>query len=327
MQIAFQTIILKVINRLVALFAKIVRGFHLKICCLKRYLNYWKQKKNRLEEELKCSDVYAGSLKSRLCTYDNYITDEKLFRATTGIEVENFKILYEYLDPGENCENIKYHEPAKDKEEDRSDVLSSPSFSSPASKPGPRPKLAGFDQLFLFIIMVKLGSPLKHTAWLFNLSKSTASRYIITWANFIYFKLGSVPIWPAKDVVIETTPECFKATYLNTRMIIDCTELFCEKPSSLTIQSSLSCHYKHHITYKGLLGISLSGAIAFISELYDGSTSDVEIVKRCDILNKELRSKDDDVMADRGSTIKTQLEPLGVTLNIPSFLARKDQLS
>ena len=42
-----------------------------------------------------------------------------LERHTTGLEVEKFKILYEYLDPGENCENIKYHEPAKDKEEDQ----------------------------------------------------------------------------------------------------------------------------------------------------------------------------------------------------------------
>ena len=131
---------------------------------LKEKVKVLEEEKNRLEEELKCSNVYAGSLKSRLFTYDNFITDEKLFRATTGLEVEKFKILYEYLDPGENCENFKYHEPAKDKEEDRSDVLSSPSFSSPASKPGPRPKLAGVDQLFLFFIMVKLGSPLKHTA-------------------------------------------------------------------------------------------------------------------------------------------------------------------
>ena len=45
----------------------------------------------------------------------------------------------------ENCENIKYHEPAKDKEEDRSAVLYSPSFLSPASKPGPGPKLGGVD--------------------------------------------------------------------------------------------------------------------------------------------------------------------------------------
>ena len=32
-------------------------------------------------------------------------------------------------------------------------------------------------------------------------------------------------------------------------------------------------------------------------------------------------------MADRGFTIKKQLEPLGATLNIPSFLAGKDHLS
>ena len=32
-------------------------------------------------------------------------------------------------------------------------------------------------------------------------------------------------------------------------------------------------------------------------------------------------------MADRGFTTKKTLEPSGVTLNIPSFLAGKDQLS
>ena len=232
------------------------------------------------------------------------------------------------MDPGENCENIKYYEAAtRDKEEDRSDVLSSPSLLSPASKPGPRAKLTGVDQLFLFLSWLRLGSPLKHTAWLFDLSKSTASRYIITWANLIYFKLSFVPIWPTKDIVIETMLECFRDIYPNTKVIIDYTELFYQKPSSLTIQSSLFSHYKHHITCKGLIGISPSGAITFVSELYDGSTSDVEIVKRCGILNKELWSRDDDVMADRGFTIKKQLEPLGITLSIPSFLAGKDQLS
>ena len=102
----------------------------------------------------------------------------------------------------------------------------------------------------------------------------------MAWANFIYFKLGCAPIWPTKGIVIETMPECFKPTYSNTTVIIDCTELFCQKPSSLTIQSSLFSNYKHHITYKGLVTISLSGAITFISELYDDSTSDTEIVKR-----------------------------------------------
>ena len=54
------------------------------------------------------------------------------------------------MDPGENCDNVKYHDSAKDKE-DRSDVLSAPKVSSCASKLGPRTaKLAVIDQLFLF---------------------------------------------------------------------------------------------------------------------------------------------------------------------------------
>ena len=61
------------------------------------------------------NNVYAGSLKDGLLSYDNFIIDEKLFRVTTGLEVEKFKVLYEYLDPRENCQNIEYHEPAKDK--------------------------------------------------------------------------------------------------------------------------------------------------------------------------------------------------------------------
>ena len=37
--------------------------------------------------------------------------------------------------------------------------------------------------------------------------------------------------------------------------------------------------YKHHVTYKGLLVLAPSRAIPFISELYEGSISDKEIVK------------------------------------------------
>ena len=64
---------------------------------LKEKIKVLREEKNNREEELKCSNVYAGSLKSRL-SYENFSTDEKLFRAITGLEVEKFKILAEYLD-------------------------------------------------------------------------------------------------------------------------------------------------------------------------------------------------------------------------------------
>ena len=52
---------------------------------LKEKVKVLEEEKNRLEEELKCSNVYAGSLKCKLFTYDNFISDEKLFGATTGL--------------------------------------------------------------------------------------------------------------------------------------------------------------------------------------------------------------------------------------------------
>ena len=153
--------------------------------------------------------------------------------------------------------------------------------------------------------------------------KSTVSRHIITWVNFIYFSLGSIPIWPSKQQIIDTMPDNVKNIYPSTRCIIDCTELFCQRPSSLSIQSSLYSSYKHHVTYKGLVGISPSGAITFVSQLYEGSISDKEITLRCGILSSELWSPGDSLMVDRGFTIRDNLKPLQVHLNIPAFFVRE----
>ena len=78
--------------------------------------------------------------------------------------------------------------------------------------------------------------------------------------------------------------------------------------------------------YKGLLGISPSGAITFVSQLYDGSISDKEIVSRCGLLTPELWETDDSIMADKGFLIEELLKPIHVRLNIPAFLGHKSQL-
>ena len=143
------------------------------------------------------------------------------------------------------------------------------------------------------LVWLKNAFPLYHLSWLFKIPVSTASRHLITWVNFLYFKLGSIPIWPSKEEILETMPTSFKKTYPNTRCIIDCTELFCQSPSPLNTQSCLYSSYKSHVTYKGLVGIAPSGAVIFVSQLYDGSISDKEIVNRSGFLKKELWSDGD----------------------------------
>ena len=94
-------------------------------------------------------------------------------------------------------------------------------------------------------------------------------------------------------------------------------------PSSLLLNSEFFSAYENHTTLKGLVGISPSGAITFISQLYTGSISDREIVERSGIL--DLPFKGDSVMADKGFTVSDIL-PLGVSLNIQPFLGAAAQM-
>ena len=122
-------------------------------------------------------------------------------------------------------------------------------------------------------------------------------------------------------------PKTFKTTFPSTQCIIGCTKIFCQRPSSLSSQSAMCFNYKHHATFKGLLGIAPSEAITFISELYEEPLPVKKILKRSGILNQNLRDDNDSLMAVRSFKIQNELAPLNVELNIPSFLGGSAQLT
>ena len=222
--------------------------------------------------------------------------------------------LYDYLDPGARGENINYWLSGKDT-----------AGSAKAVKQGRPRSLKPVEEFLLSLCRLRQGFAELHLAHLFNVSKPTVSRIFISWINYMYLKLGHINIWPSRELVDETMPQDFKAKYLSTRVIIDCTELRCEMPSSLLLNSELFSSYKHHTTLKALVGISPKGFFTFIGQLYTGSISDREIVERSGFLNLPF-SNGDSVMADKGFTIEDIL-PIGVSLNIPPFLGMSDQMS
>lgn len=286
----------------------------------------------RENEELKRKALALESSNINLCqkisdyeskfyNYENISQNNEHFTKTTGITKEKFKILLEYINPGEDSCNIKYYDTNK--------RLSEETFTNNTDKlkPGRKPLLEPEEQFFLYLSWLKNGFSLMHISWLFDISISTTSRYIITWSNLCYFALGSIPIWPSREQVDKAMPESFKRTYPSTRCIIDCTEMYCQRPSSLATQSALYSQYKSHVTYKGLLGIAPSGAITFVSQLFDGSMSDKEIVRKSGFLQKYLWDTGDSVMADRGFLIENDLKQFGVNLNIPAFLDGRNQFT
>ena len=131
-----------------------------------------------------------------------------------------------------------------------------------------------------------------------------------------------LPCLPDRDTFKDTMPAVFKEQYPKTTTILDATEIKVNTPSSLLLQSQTYSNYKSTNTFKGLVGISPAGHVMFVSSLYTGSISDTELVERSGFL--KLLQRGNEVMADQGFTIE---DMLGVQLNIPPFLAKREQLA
>lgn len=83
---------------------------------------------------------------------------------------------------------------------------------------------------------------------------------------------------------------------------------------------------KHHNTGKFLIGCTPNGVICYVSPLYVGSISDVELTRKCGFLDTLVGKSGSSIIADRGFTIRDTLRDLGVDLNIPPFLENRGQL-
>lgn len=193
-----------------------------------------------------------------------------------------------------------------------------------AKTPSPQRKLHLIDELFMFLCRVAAGLQEKILSTIFDVSLSTVSRIIITWTNYLYQVLGSTPTWMSREQVQCTMPDKFKLYCPHVRVIIDCTEIRCETASSLILQSETFSHFKNYTTFKGLIGVNPCGNITFVSKLYTGSISDVDITRKSMLL--QLLDPGDLVIADKGFLIEKMLQEVGAELMIPPQ-KRSNQLS
>ena len=89
--------------------------------------------------------IINRDISMRITSYENISTDEDKFKSFTGLEVCKSHILYDYLDPGDNCEEEKV--PANH--------FNLPSLFNAVSKPGPKSKMKAIDQLFMILTWLR----------------------------------------------------------------------------------------------------------------------------------------------------------------------------
>ena len=120
-------------------------------------------------------------------------------------------------------------------------------------------------------------------------------------------------------------PVCFQYSFgKKVTVIIDCFEVFIEKPSNLLARAQTFSNYKHHNTIKILIGITPQGSISFVSESWGGRTSDKFLTENCGFLDTLVPG--DVVMADRGFTVAESVGMRQARLVIPAFTKGKSQL-
>jgi hypothetical protein len=188
-------------------------------------------------------------------------------------------------------------------------------------------KVSAFDSYVMTLMKLRLNLSTYDLAFRFGVSVSTVSRILKKWIFAMDLRIGSALIkWPSREALQRTMPFCFRVHYgLRVIAIIDCFEIFIEKPSNLQTKYGTWSQYKHYNTAKYLIAITPQGVISFISKGWGGRASDKFITEHCGLLTNILPG--DVILADRGFNIEESIGSLGASLKIPAFTKGRDQLT
>lgn len=221
------------------------------------------------------------------CGYDDLKNNDAAMKDFTGVSLIFFKILLKFVRPK---------------------AIGQPDYYK---------TLSAENRLLLFLTKMKTGDHFSFLARLFKISHSTASKIFHDTLETIYESVKTWIFWPSKEAIKKTMPKSFK-NYPNTRAIIDCTEIFCDKSSSVEKQILMYSSYKVHHTVKYLIAISPSGLITFLSKGFSGKSTDSFITNQSGFL--DLIEPGDFILADKGfPRIKSELQQRKCTLVMPPF--------
>jgi hypothetical protein len=141
----------------------------------------------------------------------------------------------------------------------------------------------------------------------------------------MFVKLKPLIRWPERDALIKTMPMVFRKHFPRFVVIIDCFEIFLDRPTNLLARARTYSSYKHHNTVKYLIGVTPQGTVSFISDGWGGRTSDKFVTEHSCLLDHLIPG--DTVLADRGFDIKDSVGMKLSRLELPAFTKHKAQLN
>ncbi|EEC16953.1 conserved hypothetical protein [Ixodes scapularis] len=120
-------------------------------------------------------------------------------------------------------------------------------------------------------------------------------------------------------------PTVFRENFgTEVTVILNCLEVFTDRPSSFITRAATWSQYKNHNTVKFLIGICPQGSVTSLSKAYGERASEKTITEDCGFL--VLLEYGDVVLADRGFLIAESVGMCCATLHVQSSGRGKCQL-
>ena len=180
------------------------------------------------------------------------------------------------------------------------------------------------EQLIFTLVRLRRRPTLASLCYVFGISIGSGSKVFVTWVLFLEKELEFLLDFSTlADMEGVKRPKVFrKSKYLRLRSIVDCTELYIQKPSLPSSQRRTFSQYKSYNTLKLLVSMSPLCHINFVSKLYTGAISDKEIIQQSGFL--DYVEPGDIVMADKGFNIRDFLALKGAVLIAPPVMSSKN---
>ncbi|KAK3920439.1 Ubiquitin carboxyl-terminal hydrolase 36 [Frankliniella fusca] len=231
------------------------------------------------------------------------------FRFFTGLTQENFCVLYKLLGGDDVFSKLKMDY-----------KLSTP------SKNEKKLKLPLQDRLFLTLIRLRRGTPLRDLGFVMGISQSQASEifYAVLRHMYLTFQHFKERMLLTVEQQKKKMPKVFKP-FKNLRVIIDGAEFKLQVPSNFQQQGNTYSDYKACNTAHFIIGINLHGGISFVSKAYEGAISDKQATLDSSLL--DMLQPGDALMVDRGFELKAECMMKKITLLRPPSLGQRDKFT
>ncbi|CAN7985142.1 unnamed protein product [Ixodes hexagonus] len=122
---------------------------------------------------------------------------------------------------------------------------------------------------------LRLGLLYGHLSRIFQVSVSTVGNIIKTMLALLKKIMKLVVVWLSRSQIRNSMPQSFiESGFGKTTCIVDCTEVFPQRPKKVMTRAQTYSAYKGHNTVKFLTVISPNGLLMFVSKAYGGRASD-----------------------------------------------------